>query len=35
VNQLYDLITAIKEGKKVHLDFKDGLICQKILEAAD
>lgn len=35
VNQAYDLITAIKEGKKVNPDFKDGLICQQVLDAAD
>lgn len=35
VNQAYDLITAIKEGKKITPDFNDGLICQQILEAAD
>lgn len=35
INQFYDLITAIKEGKKVSPDFKDGYICQQVLEAAD
>ena len=35
VNQAYDLITAIKEGKKITPDFNDGLICQQVLEAAD
>ena len=35
VNQAYDLISAIKEDKKVKPDFKDGLICQQVLEAAD
>ena len=35
VNQAYDLVTAIKEGKKITPDFNDGLICQQILEAAD
>jgi len=35
VNQAYDLITAIKESKKITPDFNDGLICQQILEAAD
>ena len=34
VNQAYDMITAIKEGKMVKPDFVDGLICQHILEAA-
>ena len=35
VNQAYDLISAIKEDKKVKPNFKDGLICQQVLEAAD
>ena len=35
VNQAYDLITAIRDGKMVKPDFRDGLICQQILEAAD
>jgi predicted dehydrogenase len=35
VNQAYDLIKAIKEGKMVKPDFRDGLICQQILHAAD
>ena len=35
VNQAYDLITAIKEGKKITPDFNDGLVCQQVLEAAD
>jgi len=35
INQAYDLISAIKEDKKVKPDFKDGLICQQVLEAAD
>ncbi len=35
VNQVYDLVMAIKEGKSVHPNFRDGLMCQKVLEAAD
>jgi predicted dehydrogenase len=35
VNQAFDLITAIKEGKRVSPDFEDGLQCQRVLEAAD
>ena len=35
VNQAFDLITAIKEGKSVSPDFLDGLKCQQVLEAAD
>jgi predicted dehydrogenase len=35
VNQAFDLITAIKEGKAVSPDFLDGLKCQRVLEAAD
>ena len=35
VNQAHDFITAIKEGKKINPDFKDGLICQQVLDAAD
>ena len=35
VNEFYDFFTAIKEGRKIQPDFKDGLICQKILDAAE
>ena len=35
VNQVYNFITAIRDGKKAKPDFLDGLICQQILEAAD
>lgn len=35
VNQAFDLITAIRDGKMVHPDFHDGLVCQMILDAAD
>jgi len=35
VNQAFDLISAIKEGKAASPDFTDGLKCQRILDAAD
>lgn len=35
VNQAYDLIIAIRDGKMAQPDFNDGLVCQLILEAAD
>lgn len=35
VNQAYDLIMAIKEGKKACPDFRDGLACQLVLDAAE
>lgn len=35
VNQTYNFITAIKEGKPASPNFRDGLVCQQILEAAD
>lgn len=35
VNQAFDLITAIRDGVKIAPDFHDGLVCQRILEAAD
>jgi predicted dehydrogenase len=35
VNQAYDLIMAIKEGKQVKPDFRDGLMCQLVLDAAE
>lgn len=35
VNEYFDFFTAIREGKKVHPDFRDGLVCQKVLDAAD
>jgi len=35
VNQAFDLIAAIKEGKAASPDFLDGLKCQQVLEAAD
>ncbi len=35
VNQAYDLLAAIRDGKKVQPDFRDGLVCQRVLEAAD
>jgi predicted dehydrogenase len=35
VNQAYDLIKAIADGGKVTPDFRDGLACQRVLEAAD
>ena len=34
VNQVYDFISAIRDHKKVKPDFKDGYICQVILDAA-
>jgi predicted dehydrogenase len=34
VNQAYDFINAIVSKKKVKPDFKDGYLCQQILEAA-
>ncbi len=33
VNQAFNLMTAIREGKPVHPDFRDGLRCQQVLEA--
>lgn len=35
VNEYYDYFTAIKEGKKVTPNFRDGLIIQKVLDAAE
>ena len=35
VNEYYDYFTAIKEGKKVTPNFRDGLMCQKVLDAAE
>jgi len=35
VNQAYDFICGIRDGKMVHPDFKDGYICQQVLDAAD
>lgn len=32
INQTYDFISAIRENKKVKPDFRDGYICQKILD---
>ena len=34
VNQAFDLISAIRDDKPVKPDFLDGLICQKVLDAA-
>ena len=34
VNQAYDFLVAIRDGKQVSPDFKDGYICQLILDAA-
>lgn len=35
VNEYYDFFTAIKEGKQVTPNFRDGLMCQKVLDAAE
>ena len=35
VNEYYDFFTAIKEGKPVTPNFHDGLMCQKVLDAAE
>jgi predicted dehydrogenase len=35
VNQAYDFVMAIKEGRPASPDFRDGLVCQRILDAAD
>jgi len=35
VNQAYDLVMAIKQGGKASPDFRDGLVCQQVLDAAD
>ena len=35
VNEYYDYFTAIKEGKPVTPDFRDGLACQRVLDAAE
>lgn len=35
VNEYYDYFTAIKEGKQVTPNFRDGLMCQKVLDAAE
>ena len=34
VNQTFDFISAIRDNKMVAPNFEDGLICQKVLEAA-
>lgn len=34
-DKAYDLITTIKEGKNPSPDFKDGLVCQLVLDAAE
>ncbi|MCJ7665536.1 MAG: Gfo/Idh/MocA family oxidoreductase, partial [Actinobacteria bacterium] len=34
VNQAYDFISGIRENKKVKPDFRDGYICQIIIDAA-
>jgi len=34
VNQAYEFISAIREGRKASPDFRDGLICQQVLDAA-
>jgi predicted dehydrogenase len=34
VNQAYDFISAIRDNKSVAPNFEDGLICQRVLEAA-
>ena len=35
INQLNDLVVAIRDNKKVAPDFRDGYICQQVLEAAE
>jgi len=35
VNEFYDFFMAIKEGKQVTPNFRDGLMCQKVLDAAE
>jgi len=35
VNEYYDWFTAIKEGKPITPDFRDGLACQRVLDAAE
>jgi predicted dehydrogenase len=35
VNQMYNLVTAIKEKRAAKPDFHDGLICQYVLDAAE
>ncbi len=34
VNQLYDFVTAVRDNKQVTPNFRDGLINQRVLEAA-
>ncbi len=34
VNQVYDFLTAVSRGEMVRPDFEDGLMCQRVLEAA-
>ena len=33
INQVFDFISAIRDGKKVKPDFMDGYICQKVLDS--
>ena len=35
VNEFYDFFMAIKEGKQLTPNFRDGLMCQKVLDAAE
>lgn len=35
VNEYYDFLSAIRDGKMIKPDFRDGLQCQKVLDAAD
>ena len=35
VNEYYDFFTAIKEGKQIYPNFRDGLMCQKVLDTAE
>ena len=35
VNEYYDFLTAVKDGKQVTPNFEDGLKCQKVLDAAE
>ena len=34
VNQAYELISALKDGRKAKPDFCEGLLCERVLEAA-
>ncbi len=35
VNQMYNLVMAVKEGRSAKPDFRDGLLCQYVLDAAE